>query len=509
MPQLIGFILVVVLIYLLIVYVIVPLIVYVIIPSLLALTGLFVGAGVLYGFGYAIYNLCIACGRKISMRRNIVSNNSRECYFYWKGDWGKNLINVCSETMSLSCGASSDFYTQTTQPNINFFLRIVYFFAMISVFTGAVLFVPVLLICFSVVFLLAWTCNNLFALVFWGIERTRLLIRSIYAICPTCNKRVSYPVYHCKNCGAEHNNLAPSARFGIFHHTCSCGQKLPTLLLFGKGKLKSSCPHCKGKTGVSLDYSPHTIAFVGGKSVGKTFLRNVMCSILHQYASSQRWKFSIPPEDVNVVNAIKRELSMGQRPNETFLSAKSVALRVDLNRSGITERLYLYDAPGEAFTMEMHMQSFNYYEHLKTVIAVIDPLSLSSVRLRLPNVNFIPHISMVSPVSCLEKWLNSMEKIHSEGNLQKKLKNVKCCVVITKVDVPELNQIVNPQLSSNSTNEQCKKFLSDNGLPEIVSLIDNHFNKVNYFAVSCTGGTPDGSAFTPTGIERLWEWILK
>jgi len=69
-----------------------------------------------------------------------MSENARECYFYWNGDWGKNLINICTETFSHSVAGARDFCTKMAAPDVKLFLRVVYFFAMIFVFVGAIIF---------------------------------------------------------------------------------------------------------------------------------------------------------------------------------------------------------------------------------------------------------------------------------------------------------------------------------------------------------------------------------
>ena len=497
MPQIIGYIILIILIILLIVYVIIP----------LCIAAACLGAA--YGLILSFYNLGIACYNGLFIRSNTITDNAYESYFYWNGDWGKNLKTVCKETFSLSYARASYFGALSLDPNLFWLLRIGFFFAMIASILGCVVFVPLLLLIFSAIFVIVWGLDNLFAYLFWGVERIWLYIRSIYAICPTCNKHVSHPTYYCPHCKAKHINLVPSPRFGIFNRTCSCGAKLPTLLLFGKGKLKGECPHCHASKGVSLDYTSHTIAFIGGKSVGKTFLRNVMCAQLPAYAKSKGWSTSVPPEEQNVVSTIVNELRAGRRPNETYLSSQAVAVRLGLLKSSfsVEERLYLYDAPGEAFEQEQHMKSYNYYEHLKTVVIVVDPLSLPSIRYRLSNNNtIIPHISQVSPVNCLQKWFNSIERIHSQGNLKAFLKRVRCCVVITKTDIPELHKIV--KLHPGATSQQCKYFLENYGLPEIIPLVEDFFSVVKYFAVSCSGGKPDGVAFSPAGISNVWAWIL-
>ena len=453
-------------------------------------------------------------------------------FFYFKGGFNQKMYNTCVNTFlffSKSC--------KQLIANVDFSVRplrgILFYNLMFFWFLIGLLVLAIEIVIFSLLFLFIQFFYIIFGFIFGVIESIYLYWNKITVLCPKCNKKVDQPIYYCPQCNAEHTDLYPTLKYGILHRKCTCGKKLPTFMFWGKKKLKAKCPYCSGSI-EPLEYTPHTIAFIGGKSVGKTFLRNVMCVFLNSYvnergkrnrrkgttffekiicafhnwrANRHCWRTKIHPDDKTKVLTIENEIRIGKRPNETQLGVTASAIRINLKRGyhSIVERLYLYDAPGEAFTKEDYMKSYVYYESLQTLIFVIDPLSFPNILQQLDNVRSIQHISTESPVSCFEKWLNSMERVHTDGNLDH-LQNVRCAVVITKIDMPELKNLCN--LTVDSTSDECKAFIDANGLSRIISLVDNHFNHVKYFAVSCTGGKPDGTPFTPEGLGNLWEWIL-
>lgn len=440
---------------------------------------------------------------------NTIDINARESYFYTKGDWGKNLINVCSKAFTKNTVCTEYFGNMMRYSGKNYFMKVICFFAIVSTTLCTILLVILFSVLFFTLFLFLWLCYNLFAFLFWSIESAYKCCHGIYAICPTCNRRIDMPVYICATCGAEHPNLLPTAKYGIFCRKCKCGHSIPTSIMWGKNKVQAKCPSCNNTRGIQMNFSPTTIAFIGGTSVGKTFLRDTMASILPDFARKKQIAYIVLDEDKPEWRALEQRMRQGILPAKTAdnLLGNIQAMKIEIQRpqQSVPERIYLYDPPGESFNSEEKLDAYNYYQNLKTAVFVVDPLSLTGIRTRLQQT--IGHMSMVSAVSCFEKWLNSMESSHFEGNLKYLSKKVKCAVVITKVDIPELIQIV--QIPIGASSEECKQFLEDYGAKEIVSLIKNYFEEYQFFAVSCSGGVGMGQEFQPQGIEDVWQWILE
>ncbi|MBR1554489.1 MAG: hypothetical protein IJ644_03725, partial [Oscillospiraceae bacterium] len=58
-------------------------------------------------------------------------------------------------------------------------------------------------------------------------ERLYLWAHKIFADCPVHKERFVVPAFLCPKCGKMHRKLIPN-KYGIFHHTCACGNKLPS-----------------------------------------------------------------------------------------------------------------------------------------------------------------------------------------------------------------------------------------------------------------------------------------
>src|SRR5262249_42089050 len=108
-------------------------------------------------------------------------------------------------------------------------------------------------------------------------EQLLVLVRRIVVACPHpgCYRRFGLPEYECAapTCKLRHRRLVPSLR-GALSHICSCGARLPTLILLGRFRLTAYCPHghlrLPGRSGrVRVEHVP----VIGGPDAGKsTFL---------------------------------------------------------------------------------------------------------------------------------------------------------------------------------------------------------------------------------------------
>ena len=105
----------------------------------------------------------------------------------------------------------------------------------------------------------------------WLVDRIALRSKSIHIRCPNCKDSDEYgalrPTVACL-CGKKHDNLIPGPR-GLFSRRCSCGRKLATTFLGGRGAYPTFCPQCGAKL-VSTTSRQYGIQLVGGRGSGKT-----------------------------------------------------------------------------------------------------------------------------------------------------------------------------------------------------------------------------------------------
>lgn len=357
-------------------------------------------------------------------------------------------------------------------------------------------------------------------------ERGYLAWKGFFSVCPECHSKRPLPEYFCSRCGAVHRRLIPSS-YGILHHTCRCGERLPATFFLQRGKLQSRCPDCQ----VLLERE-HTetrkafIPVVGGPAVGKSaFLFTATRGLVERVAPAA----GLTPQFVDSrtesdFQRIWEQSDRGHVPDKTVTSLPR-AYNLKLERPGRTPRLvYFYDPAGEAFEGADGLILHKYQDYLSGVIFLIDPFSLPAVRdeyadrLHLAGAALKP--SGLPPEDALSRLL-----INLEQNFElKKTARVPAClaVVVSKADAFDLADALGDaavdaglrrepaadrrDLRSRLVREQLHRW----GEAGLVAQCEARFAKVRYFACSAFGRSPDGSGapFAPWGVLEPLLWVL-
>jgi hypothetical protein len=219
-----------------------------------------------------------------------------------------------------------------------------------------------------------------------GTDSAVLRIKNIQMICPVCYERVSYPAYDCPGltCPNRHRDVRPG-RFGIVRRRCYCGTRMKTLLLFGSSEMDARCPHC----GHPLEYHPGeapemVLPFFGAVGAGKTRLLFSMVTQLRMWTAAERlaaeFGDSSTARDLNVADHILRSNSTTAKT--PIQLPRGHVIRVTSGND--TRILHMFDAPGERFYKAHRTQELRYFSQARTLILVIDPLSVEAFWERLP-----------------------------------------------------------------------------------------------------------------------------
>ncbi|OLZ64078.1 hypothetical protein AV521_36695 [Streptomyces sp. IMTB 2501] len=116
--------------------------------------------------------------------------------------------------------------------------------------------------------LLVWALSCALWSLWWAVgaavARTGRALRGWPAPCPytDCGRTIDRPVRLCPTCRARHRQLVPG-RYGVFHHRCRCGTRLPAVL--GGRRLDACCPHC-GKALPAGCEQARVVVLVGGSA---------------------------------------------------------------------------------------------------------------------------------------------------------------------------------------------------------------------------------------------------
>ena len=447
---------------------------------------------------------------------SMIDEPAEEKNFYWKGRWLHDVKGTCKEAWVRNLESFrennvrvAESWQYARMAGRFAWLKVAFFIAQsAAVFLGTFIWTPLLVALFCSVAGIVCVTYSVTGFLFASSERLFLSIHGLFNLCKHCHAKVDLPIYECPKCHARHSRLLPSARYGIFFRKCStpgCGAKIPVLRISGKKKLPAFCREC-GSALSSGDFIPITIAFLGGPSVGKTMLFNTLAGeALETAIARHSWRMIVNEDEHGKIEQMKGWIEHGVTPRTTQDRAiEALCIDADRGAERFPLKVYMYDPPGESFATLSNLKTHRYYNNLKGVVWVLDPFTLDEVQRRLSGRESefaSAKVGALPPEECLERWLIGMEKDFSGV-----VKGSVCAVVITKTDVPCLSEVTG--INMGDEDEACRNFLLNCQCDNLVNTIDRTFSKVRFFAVSATGGEPEGRAFAPVGIDTATTWIF-
>ncbi len=395
---------------------------------------------------------------------------------------------------------------------------VVLFGTAIFLLTSA-LHITVLLVFFSLIYLS-------FTLVFLS-ERCFLLAKRYFTVCPHCHEKYQLPEYFFRSCGATHQRLIPSS-YGILHHTCTCGEKLPATFFLGRGELKASCTECHQLLEDSHLASRKTfVPIVGGPSVGKSaYLFSALRILIEEKASQLGLTpLFVESRSKSDFERVRDQLIRGQPPNKT-LDSLPPAFNIRFDGRGSPRLLYLYDPAGEAFTGTDGLVLHKFQGYSSGMIFLIDLFAIPAVQAEYSSelapvqANLKP--SVLPTEDALSRVLISMEEHFKLGKTERIKKPL--AVVLNKVDAFDIEQRIGEAavvarvagaaepLGYDTVRYQLlREQLIRWDLGDLVQQIEARFAKVAYFTCSSLGRMPDtsGRPFAAQGVIEPLMWILK
>jgi len=567
MPQLIAAIIVIYLLYLLVRYVVIPIVIAIVmfivavvtfsatVVSILAVILAIIGAG---GGGVVSLYSFITAVRKNLRKRHLPAGHcsptdkkyeehSHEQYFYWNGDWHRNLKAIIRDTVKGNWDYVAKCWKWVAKGwwgwvAAKFCAGIP---ACIFIVAGAFVFLPIFFVPYVLVTVFMWLLVNVVSLEMHWLERIFLKIHGLSLTCPECSRKVDLPIYRCPSCKREQKRLLPTNRYGAIYRICACGEHLPTSRFFGRNQLPAYCNHeeeriesgtpilekCREKWPKPLDrhaqnVKPATIMFLGGPRSGKTRLYHTILSMLLKgyrlengdpqpplYQSpTRKWERRLSAESLQKLdgpNGIHQAYRIShsettQKDDDEMLKAFCVDLK--RRRWKFFRRLHIYDVAGEYFDEMEELKKLKYYEHLRAAaVLVVDPFAIHDLRSEYEAAGgTLPEqASEMSPMEALNRWRNTMES-HFPGIARQFC----CAIVINKTDTPLFHEVTG--LSAGATHKECIAFLGQRyGMGNLLQMVEDNFREHQCFAVSITPGQSDGQEPCPIGLENMIDWLLQ
>lgn len=413
-------------------------------------------------------------------------------------------------------------------------LSVFYLAALLSVATVGTIVTTIFSVFHIVVLLAFMLIIYLIFTMIWLLDRIYLLIKKISTVCPNCDENYLIPTYICPNCGAKHTRLMPGV-YGIIRRKCECGYKLPTTFFNGRNKLEAECPHCgfnlgEGRTGVSGKQV--CIPVVGGPRVGKTaFITAFSYDFIEVFAKRESLDIEmLNPSMDRLYSTLKQYYNTGNVERtirkDDIHNVSSVDLSFKVNSKKIKPQriLHIYDISGEVFSDSLDSEVLRLYKFTHGLIIIIDPFSIPDVM-----VNYgdkLSHmdknnISDADMSVIIDTFMNKLRE--STGLADKDMAKIPVAVVINKVDsaglfdeigIPkaEIMQKINPNKFANLLDTEdylCRKFLHENGMDNVLMLINNKFKVNRYFACSAIGHERESGMYEPIGVMTAMEWLIK
>ena len=463
--------------------------------------------GLLWGICRSTYNFSLALKEGLFARSGQIEENSYVSFFDLRGDGFRNIGQVCKDTFARNMqdlvrgGDGESGYVAA----VTWFVFKVFHF--IAILLATVVYLPFLTVLFSMTYFVIWLIYVSMTLELRVLEWIIIKVHGLFNICRHCHQRIDLPIYRCPRCGAEYPKLISSVKFGPFFRRCRCGEFLPASRFFGRNDIPSICPHPNCRQSLqSQDAVPVSIAVLGGPSVGKShFMMDSLYLLKNEVLPGMHRSCAIPSTDQPVVDRLCKLYEMGMSPQSTRDSMiEAICLEMKAASWSFPQRLYLYDPPGESFKDSRKVSSHKYYQNMKAAVLIIDPFTLDSViadyqRYRVTHT--IAQSGAMSPEESVERWLISMERDFSGI-----VKHAACAVVINKTDEPAFAKITG--LKAGAPSAKCRDFLSRYDCDNLVNVLEAHFKRVEFFAISSVGNGGNGTAFKPEGVNEVLRWLI-
>jgi hypothetical protein len=374
------------------------------------------------------------------------------------------------------------------------------FVAVVAGVIAAYALFGVLILLHAIFLALCITVASIVVGVLRGAELLAMAIRRIYRICPSrdCHRRVVLPVYGYPACGAMHWALMPGM-YGAVRRRCLCGTTLPTLSIFGRGRLPAFCPHAS--CGKPLNEAIGTVRSLHIPVVGvrrqDLFLTAAMLEIQRRDAVEMKFpdradRLAFEQAAERFTKGIAVDKTAGASPNATLVWIADAQQKKSL--------LYIYDAAGELYAGTTELRRQNFFTHASAVAMLVDPFSIEQFRVdRASATPSATEAAAESPQNVYGRLISTLREQHEGERI-----DIPLAILLTKADILGIaHEIELPG---------AREWLVRLGEGTLVLSAEHDFRDVRFFACSALGRAPSAAsteAFVPRGVMEPFQWLAE
>lgn len=337
-----------------------------------------------------------------------------------------------------------------------------------------------------------------------GLEWVITRLYSIRRPCPVCGSTQT-PNYMIG--GKPHPVKLQPGTYGIFHHVSpDTGQKVPTMLLNGKGKLTRECSRCHAIINSDSVRSFGTeihIGVVGPRSSGKSYLLYSGLDCLMK-SHPENIKQVDADQDTRIDSKILRIKSRQGIQTNDANRYRAVQLMVLTKMRPVPYHLFFYDVAGEKFNSasSSYKTAMDFYKNVQSIIFIIDPSMI--------DYTGIPASEKI------KRWAQEIRAGQSEvyridnafsvlkdilENVGRKSKKIDFSFVCTKADMGYFE--ADGFSRGNLTEQSIEQFVRTSlGLGNLVNSATASFNRIHFYEISVTDGDN-------TKLRELFESITE
>lgn len=316
-----------------------------------------------------------------------------------------------------------------------------------------------------------------------GFEFIVTRIYSIRRPCPICGSTAT-PDYIVG--GKPHPVKLHPGIYGVFTHKSPVtGEKVPTMLLNGRGKIVRKCKKCNSFINADTDNTVGTeihIGIVGHRSSGKSYLLySGLSSLMSLYPG--RFSQIDADNDTKIENKKKRIDAYDGIQTDVASKYRAIQLILKSKLRPIPYHLFFYDVAGEKFnaSSSSHKTAMDFYRNVQSIVFVVDPsmLDTSGTPASVKFVDWNKKNANVERYRIDGSFAVLKDILETVG---RKSNKIDFNFVCTKTDMGYLSELGYPQ---NPSEDEIERFLSaELGLSNLINSARASFKNIHFYAVS-------------------------